>query len=64
MHKNKTNKCSSFFKVFLLVMLSIFVTEEQLFAQEKNEIDEKRKTIVNIKDTLVKLSVNVYANFK
>lgn len=61
MHKNKTNNCSSFLGIFLLMILSIFSTEKQLFAQEKNEIDEKRKTIVNIKDTLVKLSRHVYA---
>jgi len=41
-------------------MLFIFSNGEQLFAQEKNEIDEKRKTIINIKDTLVKLSSHVY----
>jgi cyclase len=45
----------------LLVILSVFLTKEQVFAQEKNEIDEKRKTITNIKDTLVKLSSHVYA---
>ena len=44
-----------------MVILSVFLTREQVFAQEKNEIDEKRKTITNVKDTLVKLFSHVYA---
>ena len=60
MHQNKTNNCLSFPGIFLLIILSIFSTK-QLLAQEKNEIDEKRKTIANIKNTLVKLSSHVYA---
>jgi len=58
---NKTTKYSNCIKIFLLVILSVFLTREQVFAQEKNEIDEKRKTITNVKDTLVKLSSHVYA---
>lgn len=61
MQKNKTNNCRSFLGIILLILLSVFSTKQQLFAQEKNEIDEKRKTIGNIKDTLVKLSMHVYA---
>ena len=60
MQKNKTNSCRSFLGIILLIILSVFSTGQQLFAQ-KNEIDEKRKTIGNIKDTLVKLSSHVYA---
>ena len=61
MQKNKPNNCRNFLGIILFVILSVFSTEQQLFAQEKNEIDEKRKTIGNIKDTLVKLSSHVYA---
>jgi cyclase len=61
MIKNKTTQYSNCIKIFLLVILSVFLTKEQVFAQEKNEIDEKRKTIANVKDTLVKLSRHVYA---
>ncbi len=61
MLKNKTTKYSNCLKLFLLVILSVFLTKEQVFAQEKNEIDEKRKTITSVKDTLVKLSSHVYA---
>lgn len=61
MQKNKTNNCQSFPGIILLIILSVFSTGKQLLAQEKNEIDEKRKTIGNIKDTLVKLSRHVYA---
>jgi hypothetical protein len=61
MHKNKTTNCTSCLSIFSLIILFIFLNGEQLFAQEKNEIDEKRKTIINIKDTLVKLSSHVYA---
>ena len=61
MQKNKTNNCRSFLGIILLIILSVFSTEQQLFAQEKNEIDEKREIIGKIKDTLVKLSSHVYA---
>ena len=61
MLKNKTTKYSNCLKLFLLVILSVFLTKERVFAQEKNEIDEKRKTITSVKDTLVKLSSHVYA---
>ena len=61
MQKNRHNNCQSFLTVILLTILSVFWTEKQLFAQEKNEIDEKRKTITNVKDTLLKLSSHVYA---
>ena len=61
MIKDKTNNCQSFLHIILLIILSVFSTEKQLFAQEKNEIDEKRETIINVNDTLVKLSSHVYA---
>ena len=61
MLKNKTTKYSNSLKIFILAILSVFLTKEPVFAQEKNEIDEKRKTITNVKDTLVKLSSHVYA---
>ena len=61
MRKNKSTNCPSCLTLFSLFILFIFLNGEQLFAQDKNEIDEKRKTIINIKDTLVKLSSHVYA---
>ena len=61
MRKNKLTNCPSCLSIFSLLILFIVLNGEQLFAQEKNEIDEKRKTIINIKDTLVKLSSHVYA---
>jgi glyoxylase-like metal-dependent hydrolase (beta-lactamase superfamily II) len=61
MNKNKTIKCPSWLSIFSLLILFISMNGEQLFAQEKNEIDERRKTIINVKDTLVKLYSHVYA---
>ena len=61
MHKNKSTQRTGCLSIFSLLVLFIFVNGEQLFAQEKNGIDEKRKTIINVKDTLVKLSGHVYA---
>ncbi len=61
MDKNKTANYTSCLSIFLLIMLFLFSNGKHLFAQEKNEIDEKRKTIIDIKDTLVKLSSQVYA---
>ena len=61
MIKIKSTKYSNYIKIFLLVILSVFLTKERVFAQEKNEIDEKRKTITNVNDTLIKLSSHVYA---
>ena len=61
MNKNqKPIACFSSIFIFLLIVLLVF-SSEVLFAQEKNEIDEKRKSIVSIKDTLIKLSAHVYA---
>ncbi|MEO6674987.1 MAG: MBL fold metallo-hydrolase [Ginsengibacter sp.] len=47
--------------IFSLTLLCIFFNARQVRGQEKNEIDEKRKTIINVTDSLVKLSGNVYA---
>jgi glyoxylase-like metal-dependent hydrolase (beta-lactamase superfamily II) len=46
--------------IFLLITFCFF-NGKSLKAQEKNGIDEKRKTIVNVKDTLIKLSSHLYA---
>ena len=61
MRKNNPTNCPRSLSIFSILILFIFLNGEQLFAQTRNEIDEKRKTIINIKDTLVKLSSNVYA---
>lgn len=60
MQKNKLPKCPNLPGITLLI-LSFFSGGIQLSAQEKNGIDEKRKNIVTVKDTLVKLSSHVYA---
>ena len=60
MHKNKTTNKGGL-NIFSLIILFTLLAEKQSFAQEKNEIDEKRKTILNVKDTLVQLSSRVYA---
>ncbi len=61
MQKDKMNNFQRFLGIILLIILSILSKEKQLFAQGKNNIDEKRKTIININDSLVKLSTHVYA---
>ena len=61
MRKNKTTNRPGCLSIFPLIILFTLLTGRQLFAQEKNEIDEKRKTIINVKDTLLKLSAHVYA---
>ena len=61
MCNNKLTNYPNYLTQFSLLILFIFLNGEQLFAQDKNGIDEKRKTIINIKDTLVKLSSHVYA---
>jgi len=60
MYKNKIAKCGDLY-TFSLIILFTLLGKMQSLAQEKNEIDEKRKTIVNVKDTLVKISNHVYA---
>ena len=61
MLKNKSFNCLGRLSISSLLILFMFLNGQQLHAQEKNEIDEKRKTISNVKDTLVKLSSHVYA---
>ena len=61
MNTNKKNNYPSHYIILALTILFICSSRMQSIAQEKNEIDEKRKSIINIKDTLVKLSNHVYA---
>ena len=61
MRKNKTTRSPGCLSIFSLIILFTLSTGSQSFAQEKNEIDKRRKTITNVKDTLVKLSSHVYA---
>src|SRR6516165_9115187 len=46
--------------LYSLLMLLLFFSKP-LSAQQKNGIDEKRKTIVSVGDTLIKLSDHLYA---
>src|SRR4026209_472402 len=53
---------TSLFRIICFSVLSLLLLNSQsLPAQEKNEIDEKRKTINRVNDTLIKLSDHVYA---
>ncbi len=61
MKKSKPNNCTNSINKILLLVLLIFSNSEIILAQEKNEIDEKRKTITKINDTLIKLADHVYA---
>ena len=56
----RANCCNSI-TVFSIITSLLFLNAEKSFAQEKNGIDEKRKTITKVKDTLVKLADHVYA---
>ena len=52
----------SLFRIICFSVLSLLLLiNQRLPAQEKNEIDEKRKTINRVNDTLIKLSDHVYA---
>ena len=61
MNTNKIINCPNPPITLALVILLICSSGIKLYAQEKNEIDERRKTIGKINDTLVKLSSHVYA---
>ncbi len=61
MSKTKPTNCFNNIAVFSLIASLLFLNAEKSFAQVKNEIDEKRKTITKIKDTLIKLADHVYA---
>src|SRR5678810_911695 len=57
---NPTN-CFISIAAFILTLFLLFLNIERSFAQEKNGIDERRKTITKVKDTLIKLADHVYA---
>ncbi len=61
MRKILTNIGQTLPRIILFIALSFFSIGQHLLAQEKNGIDEKRETIININDSLVKLSNHVYA---
>ena len=61
MIKIKTAGCSTCVYVLTFMSLLIFSNGETAKAQDQNGIDEKRKTITKIKDTLIKLGDHVYA---
>jgi len=61
MRKVKTNTGSTLPRILTLVILCFFSIVKQVLAQDENGIDEQRKTIVNVNDSLVKLSDHVYA---
>lgn len=61
MCKPNTTNCSTAISILMLITVLIFSNNETATAQDKNGIDEKRKTITKIKDSLVKLSEHVYA---
>lgn len=61
MSKTKRNNGSIGIFLAIPIILIIFSKSETATAQDKNGIDEKRKTITKIKDTLVRLSEHVYA---
>ena len=61
MIKIKTADYSTFVYVFTFMSLLILLNSETAKAQDQNGIDEKRKTITKIKDTLIKLGDHVYA---
>jgi glyoxylase-like metal-dependent hydrolase (beta-lactamase superfamily II) len=49
--------------VYVLTFMSVLILSnvETAKAQDRNAIDEKRKTIANVKDTLIKLGDHLYA---
>ena len=61
MSKTKRNNGSIGIFLAIPIILIIFSKSETATAQDKNGIDERRKTITKVKDTLVKLSDHVYA---
>ena len=61
MSKIKRNNGPTGASVFMLVILLVFSNGATVTAQDKNGIDEKRKTIATVKDTLVKLGDHMYA---
>jgi len=61
MSKIKPADCCNSIIVFSIFASLLFLNAEKSFAQEKNGINEKRKTITKVKDTLIKLADHVYA---
>ncbi len=61
MFRIKSTQFSHFLCPILFFVISFLSNANQLLAQQKNDLDEKRKTIVNTNDTLVKLSNHVFA---
>jgi hypothetical protein len=61
MIKNRTIHMPKSIGIFSFIVLFVFLNGKLLVAQGKNEIDEKRKSISYIKDTLVKHSTPVHA---
>jgi len=61
MKRVKTNNGPTLPIIILLVVVAFLSSEQHLLAQDENGIDEKRETIVNVNNSLVKLSNNVYA---
>jgi glyoxylase-like metal-dependent hydrolase (beta-lactamase superfamily II) len=61
MSENEILRYSNCIKLFLFALATFLLTGGPVFCQEKNGIDEKRKTIINVKDTLIKLSSHVFA---
>ena len=56
-----SNTISPFHIICFSVLSVLLLNSQSLPAQEKNEIDERRKTINRVNDTLIKLSDHVYA---
>jgi len=61
MRSVKTNNYPTWPLITLLIVLAFLSTEQQVLAQNENGIDEQRKTIINVNDSLVTLSDHVYA---
>src|SRR6516225_828228 len=57
----KIKGCITRLSLLSFITMVLCINGKLLFAQEKNGIDEKRKTIGNVKDTLIKLSAHLYA---
>jgi cyclase len=61
MFQYKATRHANCIKTHLFLLASLFLTLTKTIAQDVNGIDEKRKTIASVKDTLVKLSPHIYA---
>lgn len=61
MTRSNTSNSAIRIKLFSFPFMILLLISTQLSAQDVNGIDEKRKTIANVKDTLVKLTPHLYA---